>query len=302
MSTAHSLTNQVLIIESDEITLWTESFGSPQNPPLILIMGSGGQGVLWPVEFCEQLAAKGYFVVRYDNRDTGLSTEFNYFTHPYNLLDMAKDVVRIQDAYQFKNSHIVGASMGGAIAMILAANFPERVKSLTLMITTIDMRPCMDAFQGLPIQHILPAPDQKLLAAVREFIHFMPKTEEDKIEFFIKSAEMNCGSIPPDKDLCRELAITTFKRKHPDNALNHIQAIANSHPLLAAAPSCITVPTQIIHGAEDPLFPIPHGEAIHAAIENSSLHIMPGMGHSLAIRAFFKPVIELVDGCAKKVD
>lgn len=295
-------TTQTKIIKTDAIELWTESFGGKDNPPLILIMGSGGQGVLWPNEFCEQLAEMGYYVIRFDHRDTGLSTEFDYKTRPYTLLDMVKDVILIQDAYQFKKAHIVGASMGGSIAMILAAHYPTRVSSLTLMVTSIDMRPCMDAFNGVAIEHKLPAPDAKLLAAVKEFINNIPQTEEEKVEFFIKSAAMNAGSTPFDLDLCREIAITTFRRKHPDNVINHLQAIANSHELLAAAPSKITVPTQIIHGAEDPLFPVAHGEAIQAAIANSSLYVMPGLGHYIGVRQFFKPIIHLIDGCAKQAN
>lgn len=289
------------IVKNQDLELWTESFGDNSNPPLLLIMGSGGQGVLWPVEFCEQLVQKGFFVIRYDHRDTGLSTAFNFFTQPYTLLDMANDAIHILDHYGIEKAHIVGASLGGAVAMLLGAHHADRVRSLTLMVTTIDMRPCLDAFQGLNRNHSLPGPNASVLAAAREYILNPPTTLEEKIEVHIKGAQINGGSIPIDTELCRELATLAFTRTDKqDSAFNHIQAIIRSHELHAAAPSKITAVTHIIHGADDPLFPVAHGEATHAAIAGSTLSIIPGMGHNFANRQLFEPLINEIVSCTAR--
>jgi pimeloyl-ACP methyl ester carboxylesterase len=295
------MTSQVNFVKANGVELWTEGFGDKQNPALVLIMGSGGQGVLWPVAFCQQLAAQGYFVIRFDHRDTGLSSLIDFTTRPYNLLDMANDVRCILDHYQLRKAHIVGASMGGAIAMIFGAHFPEHTHSLTLMVTTTDLRPAFDALQGLEIKHALPAPAPKVLAAAKIAMNHMPELLEDKIQLFINNAETNSGSIPVDKELCRELALEIFQRsKWPDNVNNHFQAMMRSHDIHAAAPGKITAPTHILHGSEDPIFPVEHGKAIHAAISGSTLYIMPGLGHNLANRQFFQPAIDNILSCTKR--
>ncbi len=291
------------MIKVDGLEFWSESFGSKENPPIILIMGSGGQGILWPVEFCEQLAKHHYFVIRYDNRDTGLSTSFNFETHPYTLLDMADDVIRIMDHYQLSSAHIAGGSMGGLIAMLLGAHFPERVRSLTLMVTTIDMRPALAAFQDNIANYTLPGPDPRVINAAKETINYVPDSLEEKVQLFIRNAKINSGSIPTDEVLCRELALLVFERiKNPDGMNNHLKATMASYDLYAAAPSKITAPTHIIHGAEDPIFPLAHGRAIQAAISGSTLFIMPGLGHSFANREFFEPTVMNIISCAKAAE
>ncbi len=289
-----------VMIKVDELEFWSESFGSKENSPIILIMGSGGQGILWPTEFCEELAQHDYFVIRYDNRDTGLSTSFNFETHPYTLLDMTNDVVSIMDYYHLQNAHVVGGSMGGNIAMLLGAHFPERVRSLTLMVTTTDMRPALDAFQGIASNHTLPAPEPRVLNAVKESVNNIPESMEEKVQLFIRNAKVNSGSIPTDEVLCRELALLVFQRmKNPEGTNNHLKATMASYDLYAAALSQITAPTHIIHGAEDPIFPLAHGKAIQAAIRGSTLFVMPGLGHSFANKQFFQPTIMNIISCAK---
>lgn len=298
-----TLKKSEVIIKVDHLEFWSESFGDKKNPAIVLIMGAGGQGILWPVEFCEELAQHGYFVVRYDNRDTGLSTAINFETHPYTLLDMANDAIHIMNHYQLKNAHIVGGSMGGTIAMLLSAHFPDRVRSLTLMVTTTDMRPAFDAFQGITADHALPAPEARVLNAAKEMMGNMPNTLEEKVELFIRNTKINSGSIPTDEALCRELALLVFQRmKNPDGVNNHLKATMASYDLYTAALAKITTPTHIIHGAEDPIFPLAHGKAIQTAIAGSTLFVMPGLGHSFANRQFFQPTIMNIIACAKGAD
>ncbi len=135
------MTYQPTVVQTNGLELWTESFGDNKHPTILLIMGSGSQGVLWPQSFCEQLALQGYYAIRYDHRDTGLSSSIHYQDHPYTLLDLAKDALGILDYYQIEQAHLVGASMGGSVSMLLAAHYPERVASLALLMSTMDLRP-----------------------------------------------------------------------------------------------------------------------------------------------------------------
>ena len=109
------------VVQTNGLEFWTESFGKKENPALLLIMGSGSQGIQWPQKFCEQLANKGYFVIRYDHRDVGLSSTIDYQKTPYTLLDMGKDAISILDSYGIKKAHIVGFSMGGPIALLIGS-------------------------------------------------------------------------------------------------------------------------------------------------------------------------------------
>jgi pimeloyl-ACP methyl ester carboxylesterase len=293
MVTATKITNCEAVINVNGIELWTQGFGNIKNPCIILIMGAGGQGIQWPVQFCEMLAQEGYFVIRFDHRDTGLSSAINFETSPYTLLDMANDVVGILDHYHLPNAHIVGASMGGAISMLLAAHYPERTRSLTLLVTSIDFRPAFDLYQGFPNTHDLPAPSFKVIEVARKFAITPPTTLEEKIQFYIDTAKLNSGSMPLDEELCKELAILSFKRaKNAENNDNHYKAIIASHDIHAAAISKITAPTHIVHGDEDLIFPLEHGKATHAAITGSTLCIIPGLGHNLLSQELLQPILE----------
>jgi len=303
MTTAYNITQKEAMIYANGLELWTESFGNSKNAPIILIMGSGGQGILWPTEFCQALACEGYFVIRYDHRDTGFSSSINFDTNPYTLLDMATDVVHILDHYQLQHAHIVGASMGGAVAMLLGAHYPKRVQSLTLIATTVDFRPAFDALQGIASHHVLPAPSPNVIEAAKKFHAMSSLSLEEKIQFFIDTAKLNSGSIPADEVLCREMAILNFQRmRNPESPNNHYRAIMASYDFHAAAPSKITALTHIVHGDEDPIFPLEHGKAIHAAIAGSTFCIIPGLGHNFSCRALLSPMVTNIVSTAKAAD
>ncbi|MBA3814177.1 MAG: alpha/beta hydrolase [Alphaproteobacteria bacterium] len=175
------------VIQTNGLEFWTETFGKRENPALVLIMGSGGQGLLWPQKFCEELADKGgFFVIRYDNRDVGLSSTIDYQKSPYTLLDMAKDAVAILDDYDIRKAHVVGMSMGGPIAMLMEAHFPDRVASLTLMATTSDMRSNFAALQGKPSPSPLSPPQPVIVEWVKSYVANPPKTLDEKVEKFLE--------------------------------------------------------------------------------------------------------------------
>lgn len=291
------------MIYANDLKLWAESFGNNNDSPIILIMGAGGQGILWPMEFCQTLAEQGYFVVRYDHRDTGFSSSINFDVNPYTLLDMATDVVHILDHYKLQHAHIVGVSMGGAVAMILGAHYPERVRSLTLLATSIDFRPAFDAMQGIASNHSLPTPSQSVIEAAKKFQAISSLTLEEKIQLFIDTAKLNSGSIPVEETLCREMAILNFKRmKNPESPNNHYRAIMASYDFHAAAPSKVTAPTHVVHGDEDPIFPLEHGKATHAAIAKSTFCIIPGLGHNFSCKELLLPIVTNIVSTTKAAD
>ena len=282
MTTTLNITQKETMTYTNGLELWTESFGDRENPSIILIMGSGGQGILWPTEFCRALAGQGYFVIRYDHRDTGFSSSIDFDVNPYTLLDMATDVVHILDHYQLQHAHIVGVSMGGAIAMLLAAHYPTRVRALTLIATTIDFRPAFDALQGIASHHALPAPSPSVIEAAKKFHAMSSLSLEEKILFFIETAKLNSGSIPVDEALCREMAILNFERmKNPESPNNHYKAIMASYDFHAAAPSKITALTHIVHGDEDPIF---HLNTVkqHTQPLQTQLSVLSGLGHNFS--------------------
>jgi len=290
------------MVNSNGILLWAESFGKCENPPIILIMGSGMQGILWPSEFCQCLAAHGFFIIRYDHRDTGLSNSIDE-SRPYNLLDMAIDVVEIQNHFNLENAHIVGISMGGVIAMILGAHYPKRVRSLTLIATSIDYRPIFDAMQGIVSNQSLPAPLPRVIEAIKKFQTMPSLSLEDKIQIFIDTAKSNSGSLPADEALCREMAILHFKRmKNSASPINHHKAIMASHDIHAAASSMITTHTHIVHGDEDPILPLEHGLAAHAAIANSTICIIPGFGHHFSNKELMSTIVSNIISTVEVAD
>lgn len=148
--------------------LWYETFGEKDNPPLLLVMGGLCQGILWPTGFCEQLAAEGFYVIRYDHRDTGLSPCFDYQKEPYDLLDMAKDAICLLDGLGIERAHVCGLSMGGPIAELMATK--GRVLSLTLIATSCDLRPSSLAYdKEFPDDITLPRPTDQYLAWMHRF-------------------------------------------------------------------------------------------------------------------------------------
>jgi pimeloyl-ACP methyl ester carboxylesterase len=126
---------------SDDITLWYETFGDSKNPPIVLLMGNATQGIFWPTDFCEQLASKDRYVIRFDYRDVGLSTHVNYDKHPYDFLDMTADIIGLLKFLNIKKAHLVGLSMGGVLAQVIAINHPDHVLSVTYTMSTSDYRP-----------------------------------------------------------------------------------------------------------------------------------------------------------------
>ncbi len=273
-------------IQSNGLELCVEERGNPQGIPIVLIMGLGGQLTLWPDALVDALAAEGYRVIRFDNRDIGLSSQVEpccfcnvplaYSQYAlglkaradYSLYDMADDTLGILDALQLPAAHIVGASMGGMIAQILAARYPHRVSSLTLLMTsTNDAR--MTAINLAAAWHLCRG---ALLG--------------HRWESF-QSVGLGCWRAiqspkypAPDEEIL-DILRRNYERSHrPWGILRQVMAIAATGSLRTLLPQ-IPHSTQIIHGDSDPLLRPIGAQFLAKHIPESQLSLIPGMGHDL---------------------
>jgi pimeloyl-ACP methyl ester carboxylesterase len=275
-------------VQANGLTLEYESFGAEGAPAMVLIMGLGVQMILWPDELCRGLAARGYRVVRFDNRDIGLSTHLDhlgaprvgletlkFMLHlrvkaPYLIDDMARDTAGLIDALALGKVHVVGASMGGMIAQNLAAFAPEKVATLTSIMSTTGRRS-------------LPGPTPAARRALMQ-----PPAKKGDLEGGARRlvnvlTAIGSRTYPPDPVRLREFADRHVRRSmNPDGAARQLMAIAASGDRTAVVRR-IKAPTLVIHGDEDPLIPSACGEATAAAIRegggNARVEIVRGMGH-----------------------
>ena len=273
-------------ISANGIALEVEDHGSPSGEPLVLIMGLGMQLVAWHPEFVAMLVARGFRVIRFDNRDIGLSQRFDHLgvpnlaidslkyavgmrvAAPYSVADMADDTAGLLAAMGIASAHICGASMGGMIAQQLAVRHPQRVKSLTLIMTSSGSRR-------------LPGPTLKVRSALISR-PADPKNVQSIIEHYVKLYRLiGSPGYPATEAYLHERLGQSVRRSHrPQGTARQMVAIAadgNRSKLLAQ----IKVPTQIIHGKADPLVPVEAGADLAAKIAGAEIDLIAGMGHDL---------------------
>ena len=270
------------VVKANGIDVWTEDFGSPADPAILLVMGATAQGILWPEEFCMALVAAGRYVIRFDNRDTGKSTCFDFATAPYALGDMARDAVGVLDAYGIARAHVVGASMGGMIAQTIAIEHPERMLSMTsIMSSPIGGELAAAGGTGAG----LPGPEPRVLEAVALLATTPATNDTDRVELAVKLWRALAGSADPvDEAAVRERERRVLARaRNIDAAQNHSLAIGRS-PDRREGLRKVRVPTLVIHGTDDPILPLPHGKATADCVQASKLITIAGMGHDLPPR------------------
>lgn len=258
-------------VEHQGIELFTESFGDAGDPALLLVMGATASMLGWPDEFCTELAERRFHVIRFDHRDTGQSTTVPPGEATYTVEDLAGDAVAILDAYGCKKAHLVGMSLGGYIAQMLAAAQPERVVTLTL----IASEPI--GWDREPLPHISP-----------DFLdHFNALGSLDwsdraaVADFLVESQRLCAGSWGPF-DPSRE-------RARAEQVLSRTNSIASmfNHGSLSSRQDWtgklrgIRCPTLVLHGEEDPILPVENGRAIAAGIPGASLVVLPKVGHEI---------------------
>jgi pimeloyl-ACP methyl ester carboxylesterase len=282
------------MVKANGIEIWTEDFGSSTDPTILLIMGAAAQGIVWPDELCQALAAEHRHVIRYDNRDTGQSTLFDFSAEPYTVSDMAADAVGVLDAYSLRAAHVVGASMGGMIAQTIALEHPDRLLTLTSIMSTPLGRSLMAGMAG-DGSGGLPGPSQAVRTALAAMAE-PPTDDEQRVDRAVVLWRALSGTLDPFDERAvraREKRILA-RARNIDAVLNHQLAMASS-PDRTDRLGTITVPTLVIHGTADPILPFDHGEATAKAIPGAKLISVAGMGHELPPSSVPDIVDALVD-------
>ena len=279
------------------IEIHYEEHGKTEDPAMLLIMGFGAQLTLWPDELVDELVGHGFRVIRYDNRDIGLSQKFDGVKAPglvkmtlmskigltprvpYTLADMAADGIGLLDALGIDRAHIVGASMGGMIAQHVAAKYPDRCLSFTQVFSTT----------GNP--KLPPAKKEALQALVTR-----PKSdaEEELVSHGIMLARtIGSPGYPSPEERLRERTLTSVRRSfYPEGPTRHLSAIVADGDRSSMLGD-ISVPTLVLHGEDDPLVPCEGGKHTAECIPNAKLKTIPGWGHDLPL--------ELVDELAGEI-
>ena len=288
---------QSRIIKSDNIELYTESFGNKTNPAILLIAGAMAPAREWPDEFCTQLADAHYYVIRYDHRDMGLSSTIDYAKNPYTLTDLANDAIAILDAYGIQRAHIVGHSMGGGIAQLLALDYPDRVLSISLISSSVLGNPELNTQEKASLDHTWQIMMQN-----------KPTTKfAESVDGFLASYRYLHGTIPMDTDMAQNYIRDIYERTHPEHLAwfqkfsagieplhNHVKAQQNIKDRTNDLQH-IKVPVLVIHGQKDFLsFPRVVEEYCVKKIPQAKMHLIPGMGHMVLNRGLFINIGNLI--------
>ncbi|MGR6342036.1 alpha/beta fold hydrolase [Priestia megaterium] len=255
------------------IDICTESFGNPESPAVLLIMGAMCSMVYWDEEFCQQLADTGRYVIRYDNRDVGRSSTYEQGSSHYTVVDMADDAVGVLEAYHIDEAHIVGMSLGGMIAQIMALRHPQRVLSITMIASGI--------FGSDDNNRNLPPMDEKILAYHANGATLNWSDKESVADYLVAGSALLCGSKHKFDEK------RAYKQVEKEiNRANNLLSMFN-HAFLKGDDSYegklkgINVPALVIHGTEDTVLPYEHALALVNEIPNALLLSLEGSGHEI---------------------
>ena len=302
------------------IKIWFEEFGESSNETILLIMGANANCKQWPQEFIDELVSKNFRVIRFDNRDVGKSSWFgkeptyNKFLKilpafflkiivnrifglvvdkkgkfkfsksavvQYDLSDMAKDAVSLMDSLKIEKAHIVGASMGGMITQIIALDYPERVKSITPIMTTPGIQ-----------NESLSGPSQELLNAMQKsfVMNLKGRVEDGVVEIY---KQLTGSRFPFDENEFRKRLAPIVE--HGNNPFALHGAAIGASPDRTPRLNEINVPTLVIHGTEDAILPLDHGIALADGIKNSTRMIMDKVGHEIPEQLYSEIVNAIVE-------
>jgi len=286
-----------------DVTIAYETFGSPAGTPLLLIAGTGVQMLIWPDEFCAALAGLGFHVVRFDNRDMGLSTHLTGMaapgwvkamlrpsSAPYRLNDMAGDALAVVDALGWPSAHVAGASLGGMVAQTLAISHPARVRTLTSIMST-------------PSSRIATMPTMAVMRALAQAAGTPVTSEEDAAdEAVARKRAMGSPAYPIDEELVRDIARRSYQRDPgcEEDELRQRAAVIASGSRRKKLRS-LRVPTLVIHGTDDPVIRPKGGRATARAIPGSRLVTYPGLGHDLP-RALWPAMFDEICALVRHVE
>ena len=267
-------------VTANGIRIEYDTFGKSSSPALLLIMGGGSQMIYWEAGFCELLSKKGLYVIRFDNRDIGLSTKFEEAGIPdmmaitkgkpviplYTLEDMADDAVGLLDALGIEKAHICGASVGGMIAQVVSYRHPEHVLSLTSIMSST----------GNPA---LPQIKPEILAEVYKPV---PDEREAYIEHSVNMwRKLWSPGFPFEEDRLRTLMAESYDRSYYPQGMARQSAAVLAHGYQKTSIASIKAPTLVIHGDKDPFMSVEGGKETAELIPDSKLLIINGMGHDI---------------------
>ena len=271
--------------KANGIEIEYETAGNKGDPALLLVMGLGGQLTIWPDDFFQGLASRGFFVIRYDNRDTGLSTDFGSsgvpnlmeafgklmrrekVDTPYLLGDMANDAIGLLDALGIDKAHVVGVSMGGMIVQMVAAQYPERCRSMIPIMSTSGRlglpqgKP--EALAMLTAQPEGPAREQRVAHGIK-----------------LRRAIAGSGYPIPDAEVRAFVERNVDRRWYPEGGARQYLAILASGDRVEMLKT-VKVPTLVLHGEDDPLLPVECGRDVASLVPAAKIETFPGWGHDL---------------------
>ena len=279
------------------LTIEYESIGD--GPPLLLVMGLGGQLIAWPAEFVQRIANRGFRVIRYDNRDIGLSSKMPHeppsrsrligglvsrrlTRAPYMLADMAADAAALLRHLDIDRSHVVGASMGGMIAQTIAIDYPSLVASLTSIMSNTG-----DGRSG-----------RASLSLIRKFPKYLKTTPENRIANGLALARLTAGPLF-DEEFERSMLERAVERDADRSGTARQTVAISASPDRTAALRKLSVPTLVIHGLVDPLVLPSGGIATARAIPDSRLLMFPDMGHNLPRKRWDEVIDAIVANTAR---
>ena len=260
------------MVNNGDVVICTEHFGSSDNPVILLIAGATVSMLYWDADFCSQLAGKGYFVIRYDNRDVGKSTTYDVGTTPYDIVDLVNDAVCVLDGYGVAKANIMGISLGGLIAQLIALQYPNRVQSLILMSTGV---------WGMP--------DPDIPEMEGDIVDFQAKAgdvdwdnEEEVVGYLLESSRLMAGSKPVDYQREERRIRGGFRRTVSYRSMFNHAGIQGGEAYYNRT-SEIHAPTLIIHGTADKIWHFDHTKKLLAEINDSRLLTLDGAGHELNV-------------------
>lgn len=260
------------LIQHKDVQLCTQNFGQVGRPTVLLIMGATASMLWWDTSFCQQLASKGYFVIRYDNRDVGQSTTYTPGPPPYRLDDLVDDVIAILNGYELLQAHLVGMSLGGLIAQMAALKYPESVKSLTLISTG----PWGDSDPTIPEM------DPRIVAFQAKRVEIDWTDEQAVVEYMVQGARLMSGRKPFDENKQKQLIRAEFKRAtHYLSMFNHASLQGGEE--FYGRVSEITQPTLLIHGTDDLIWSYKHTDVLLAELKDVRRITLEGTGHELHV-------------------
>jgi pimeloyl-ACP methyl ester carboxylesterase len=271
------------VIRTNGLEIATEDFGDPADAPVLLVMGAMASMLWWPQQFCERLAERGRHVIRYDHRDTGLSTKSAPGKPTYTFDDMVDDATRVLDGYEIAAAHFVGMSLGGMIVQLAALKYPSRV----LSVTAISTSPV-----GVDTSH-LPQTTEAYSKHSAAGANVDWSDREQAIDFVVRDAQMLAGTA----QAFEAAPVRTFVERDYDRSGGYLSA--TNHFILESGNDQqgraheITAPLLVVHGTADPIFPIEHGVALAQAVAGSRLVRLEGGGHELNSAAW-DPIINAI--------